>query len=86
MDEELEQKQRRRPVCVCVRRRDGRLSREFQRRFSLNARLTNPLARPAFDALVVRTAGEQLPPESFVKTGRNLEKSSWTGGTRSGGG
>lgn len=54
---------------------EERLSEESSCTFSLNARLTNPPARPAFDALVVRTASEQLP-ESFVKTGRNLEKSS----------
>lgn len=44
---------------------------ETSRRFSLNACLTNPPARPAFDVLVVRTVSEQLPPTPPWKTGRN---------------
>ena len=44
---------------------------EISRRFSLNACLTNPPARPAFDVLVVRTVSEQLPPTPPWKTGRN---------------
>jgi len=40
---------------------------------SLNAHLTNPSAGPAFDALVVLTAREQLP-KSSVKTMRNGKK------------
>lgn len=40
---------------------------------SLNAHLTNPSASPAFDALVVLTAREQLP-KSSVKTMRNGKK------------
>lgn len=40
---------------------------------SLNVRLTNPSAGPAFDALVVLTVSEQLP-KSSVKTMRNEKK------------